>query len=69
MNIFVLKRLMEECKMLKRKLNKRKEMLVRAEEVMSGQTMEIKQLRKVVNINEQSEKVHVRQYEEMMAGA
>ena len=63
---FVLKRLMEECKMLKRKLNKRKEMLLRAEEVMSGQTMEIKQLRKVVSVNEQSEAVHVRQYEEMM---
>ena len=63
---FVLKRLMEECKMLKRKLNKRKEMLLRAEEVMSGQTMEIKQLRKIVTVNEQAEKVHVRQYEEMM---
>ena len=63
---FVLKRLMEECKMIKRKLNKRKEMLLRAEEVMSGQTSEIKQLRKIVAVNEEAEKVHVRQYEEMM---
>ena len=64
---FNLKRLSEEQKLLKRRLNKRKEGLQRAEEIMSGQSIEIRNLRKVLHVSQQAELVHARQYEDVIA--
>ena len=64
---FTLKRVSEEQKMLKRRLNKRKEALGRAEEIMAGQSIEIRNLRKVLNVSQQAEAVHARQYDDVIA--